>query len=805
MRIFYVLIVAMLCLAQTAVCADYYIDLTGSDATGDGSIARPWRTLQYAVSKVPANQGHTIRLSAGTYIEAGRIDVPAGVNIEGSGKDVTILKASSSFYYYPASPGYATDKFLISLSGSSYASGNQSLKNFTIDGDGKKLHGGIYVRYRTFVTIDGVKVTGTNFTAIWLWDVKDSRMTNTDLVNCSWGSTGYQVGALNVGNLERVEIDHCYIDENTGYGIKAIGPSGYNDILYTKIHDCRITVNPTGLWNNGSAPNIAIELWQVDPLGCEIYSCYIDNTVSLVNANNNPSTGNQTIRVHHHVIDLASRANGAGYAIELTMHDVEIDHNYIVKGSYGIANWDNPMKNWNIHHNTFYNIEGTYPGEIVRSQWSGLHNVNFYNNTVEFAGTKTANLLGVYGGASDNINLKNNLIINSNTAYSYYPNQLIHMENGATLSVLAVTNNLLFNLPVGSVPGTYAGNLTGDPSVQKSGSRPDPYYLPNAGSPLIDAGINLGFPFLGGAPDIGAYEYAGSGPANTPPVVSIASPANNTSFTAGNSITISANASDTDGAVSKVEFFNGTTKLGEDLTSPYDFAWSNIPSGTYLLTAKATDDKGAATTSAVVSITVLAANLPPVVSITTPANNASFNAGSSVAVSATASDADGAVSKVEFFNGTTKLGEDLTSPYDFAWSNIPSGTYLLSAKATDDKGAATTSAVVSITVLAANLPPVVSITSPANNASFNAGNSVTINVNASDADGTISKVEFFRGTTKLGEDLTSPYSFAWTKVPAGAYTLTAKATDNLGVATTSAGVAITVNALPLVSITSPTA
>ncbi|HEX8038446.1 MAG TPA: hypothetical protein VF490_04825, partial [Chryseosolibacter sp.] len=424
MRRFFGALVLATALAHPAIGAYFYVDLSGSDVTGDGSTAKPWRTLQFAVSKVPANQGHIIRLSAGTFVESGRVDVPAGVSIEGSGKDITIVKANSSFYYYPATPGYATDKFLISLSGSNYATGNQYLKNFTIDGDAKKLHGGIFVHYRTFVTIDGVKVTGTNFSAIWLWDVKDSRVTNTDLINCSWGSTGYQVGAINLGNLDKVEIDHCYIDEDTGYGIKAIGPSGYNDMWNTKIHDCTITVNPTGLWNNGSAPNISIELWQVDPLSCEIYNCYIDNTVSLVNANNNPSTGNQTIRVHHNTIDLASRANGAGYAIELTMHDAEIDHNYIIKGSYAIANWDNPMQNWSIHHNIFYNIEGIYPGEIVRSQWSGLHNVNFYNNTVEFAGTKTVNLIGVYGGASDNINLKNNLVINSNTAYSYYPNQL---------------------------------------------------------------------------------------------------------------------------------------------------------------------------------------------------------------------------------------------------------------------------------------------------------------------------------------------------------------------------------------------
>ena len=58
-------------------------------------------------------------------------------------------------------------------------------------------------------------------------------------------------------------------------------------------------------------------------------------------------------------------------------------------------------------------------------------------------------------------------------------------------------------------------------------------------------------------------------------------------------ITIRADASDVDGSVSKVEFFNGTTKLGEDLTSPYEFTWNSVKAEVYTLTARATDNNGA--------------------------------------------------------------------------------------------------------------------------------------------------------------------------------------------------------------------
>jgi hypothetical protein len=95
-----------------------------------------------------------------------------------------------------------------------------------------------------------------------------------------------------------------------------------------------------------------------------------------------------------------------------------------------------------------------------------------------------------------------------------------------------------------------------------------------------------------------------------------------------------------------------------------------------------------------------------------------------------------------------------------------------------------------------NQSPTVSITSPANNASFAAPASITINANAADSDGTVSKVEFFQGTTKLGEDLSSPYSFAWTNIAAGTYAITAKATDNVAAVTTSAAINVTVTGAP---------
>jgi len=99
--------------------------------------------------------------------------------------------------------------------------------------------------------------------------------------------------------------------------------------------------------------------------------------------------------------------------------------------------------------------------------------------------------------------------------------------------------------------------------------------------------------------------YVTAGPDNNAPAVSITSPESGDKFAADSNITIDANASDTDGTVTKVEFYQGSIKLGEDVSPPYSYTWNNVPTGYYRLTANATDDDGDTTTSSAVNIQVI--------------------------------------------------------------------------------------------------------------------------------------------------------------------------------------------------------
>ncbi len=301
-----------------------------------------------------------------------------------------------------------------------------------------------------------------------------------------------------------------------------------------------------------------------------------------------------------------------------------------------------------------------------------------------------------------------------------------------------------------------------------------------------------------------------SGTSNQPPTVTLTSPTNNTIYTAPATVALAATASDPDGTIAKVEFYQGTTLLGTSTTAPYFFSWTNVAAGTYSISAKAYDNIGATTTSTAITIVVntILVNTPPTVTLTNPTNSAIYTAPATISLAATASDPNGSIVKVEFYKGTTLIGTSTTAPYTFPWVNVAVGTYVVTAKAYDNQGATATSNAATIVVNAvpANLPPIVSITSPVNNAQYNSPATIAINAKASDPDGTIAKVVFYNGTTVLGTDLSAPYSFIWQNVAAGTYNLTARAYDNLGANTYSSIVVVKVVKplpVPTIAISSP--
>lgn len=287
--------------------------------------------------------------------------------------------------------------------------------------------------------------------------------------------------------------------------------------------------------------------------------------------------------------------------------------------------------------------------------------------------------------------------------------------------------------------------------------------------------------------------------AQTAPTVSLTAPAVGALYTAPAAVLLgaSAAASSSGRSISQVEFFAGPTLIGAATTAPYSFNWNNVAAGSYSLTARATDNLGVASISAPVAIIV---NAPPTVSLESPGNNALFTAPAAITLAASAADADGSIAQVEFFQGTSLVATVTSAPYSFSLANVAAGSYVFSARATDDRGAVATSTPVTVRV---NAPPSVSVTSPDANSIFTSLATIPLIAEATDADGTVARVEFYSGASLIAGVTVAPYSFSWTDVPAGNYSITARATDDLGAVTSSGTVTLTVNAPPTVSLTSP--
>jgi hypothetical protein len=176
------------------------------------------------------------------------------------------------------------------------------------------------------------------------------------------------------------------------------------------------------------------------------------------------------------------------------------------------------------------------------------------------------------------------------------------------------------------------------------------------------------------------------------PGVAIFNPTNDTIVRIGTNLSIEAIVTAMSN-VTQVRFYEDDVLIGTDHDSPYGIVWSNVPGGDHLLIAVAVSPSDTAVSDPV-RVTAVA-NIPPYVQITSPADNSIVHAGDLV-IRATAWDSDGNVTNVAFFEDGTKLGDSASPPYEFVWSDVDPGQYVLTASANDNEGLSVTSAAVRI-------------------------------------------------------------------------------------------------------------
>jgi hypothetical protein len=142
----------------------------------------------------------------------------------------------------------------------------------------------------------------------------------------------------------------------------------------------------------------------------------------------------------------------------------------------------------------------------------------------------------------------------------------------------------------------------------------------------------------------------------------------------------------------------GTVVLPPVLADPLVFNWkANVALGTHRLSTKVTGLNGLSITSAEVTVNVVA-NQAPRIAISAPTSSSLLVVNTSANITTAPSDVDGTVDLVEFFVNGAKIGSANKAPFQLAWTPTVIGAVELTAKATDNGGATTTSAVVTVNV-----------------------------------------------------------------------------------------------------------
>jgi Bacterial Ig domain/Immunoglobulin domain len=268
------------------------------------------------------------------------------------------------------------------------------------------------------------------------------------------------------------------------------------------------------------------------------------------------------------------------------------------------------------------------------------------------------------------------------------------------------------------------------------------------------------------------------------PIVTITSPTNGAVFPQHSEVLLAAEATETNGTISYVEFLLGTNVVGVVSNSPptnsFSMILTNVNPGSYTLMARATDTQATVGISAAVNFSTGV----PVVNISSPTNGSKFPEHADVLLAATVSE----IANITFFLNSNLIAQAASDSLSLVASNLSAGNYQFRADATDNQSNSVSSAV-NFSVIP---PPSVVLTTPATNSSFALGSNIVITAVVTSKGALISRLDFFASRilpdgnvdlTDIGShstNLTAPQTIIWAPAEAGDYTLFANALDELG-------------------------
>ncbi len=485
----------------------FYVAPNGSNSN-DGSEASPWANLSYACGRVQT-AGAGIVLKAGTYSDNAQCVLRPKVSIVGAGKAQVTIKSSYGGWYILARSEWPEE-------------GAQSVSGFKLDGNGRTLARGMQIvgRHRFIIQdVDFVSIAEKAIEMLGLpnwssldrdWPVSPPPayavgdvIRNVTITGCSGPHNGVALNAsLFINSLEDLVIDNVVVDESSATGGRGNALKSWPGwVKHMTIRNSKFIVSRA----NNSEP-IPIEIWNF------LKDCEISNSefrggyLSFVSGAQDGGTW--ALKFHDNLVDF-SEAGTWGEGHELSMSHLDFYNNHVV--GYGVSVWNashmynyEGVRNVRIRNNV---IEKTpkravmvLPGIPLNT---AIDNVEIHNNVISEA-RGSGIQLAFSSARLTNLKISNNVIQNTSEAaigsYGASPDRCVSP---------VITNNVYFNSggfgDLGCSNVTNSNNRALNPQFKGTGNWTEWFSLQNS-SPLIDAGTNVGLPFKGSAPDIGAFE-----------------------------------------------------------------------------------------------------------------------------------------------------------------------------------------------------------------------------------------------------------------------------------------------------------
>ena len=498
----------------------YYVSTSGQDvASRDGlSPATAWKSLAYASQQMPEGE-HTLQLGKGIFELTETVKLKKGWTLTGQGHTgsttTTLINAAS---FGPKGDICKTEK---QAPIENYLLGGANLENITISNliltsrEDQPLDGALIFKWGKNVELSDLLINNFRWNGIYIYNASQFNIHHSNFEDASFEKhCGYWSGGLRTRYIRDFELHHCEFKTTKGgaYGYKA---SGHRK---AKIHD-NVFHNNVSKGLNDNRP-FDLESAHEFEYDLEIYNNTFNGMVSVPRAGGQqdptkePEGYTYAVRIHDNVF-----YGSAG--VEGPRSYLEIDHNYFVN------KWGNSGRVYEIHGGEnagptkiHYNVAECSMGFVFKKNELN-ENISILNNTVYLVNSTRHNFPTSFlevSGAIKNWQVKNNVVFTLDE-----PNSGIAFSRGSLpTSGLTMSHNLAWN-----IPGTPTEVEKANPGLALSGKKPTAYYLAKEkSSAVVDQGTDVGFPFQGNAPDIGAYEWSDApqpapAPSNTEVITAI--------------------------------------------------------------------------------------------------------------------------------------------------------------------------------------------------------------------------------------------------------------------------------------------